>query len=409
MSLLQKWALGASGGAVVVVAIVLAVVLSGHSKPPKASASDSTTTSSSAGTTTTSIQKTKTSATSTTSTTSASDGPTGTPVPAGFSPQSATFVSTAEGFVLGKAPCNTGTCTTIVRTTDAGKTWLAIPAPDVALSSPSAGGGGVDSIRFADPLDGWVFGSTLWSTHDGGAKWSKVSLPASVSADTVLSLAASAGRVYALFGGSTSPAQLLATTPTSDSWSVVVSNAGILDEGKIVLQGSSGWLLANGPSGELFLRSEGSSWVKTTAPCGPPAGAPALAAASPTEIFAVCSGGAAAGQQPKNVLASTTAGQSFVQVGQAPPGGDLDDIAIASPSVEVVAASSGASYLYRSTDGGSAWSTVIADPSLGGAPFHDLGFTTSQQGIVIEGDAYASGSRFLMTYDAGATWQAITF
>jgi hypothetical protein len=45
------------------------------------------------------------------------------PVPAGFAPLSATFVSALDGFVLGEAPCGAATCTELAGTTDAGWSW----------------------------------------------------------------------------------------------------------------------------------------------------------------------------------------------------------------------------------------------------------------------------------------------
>ena len=81
-------------------------------------------------------------------------------------------------------------------------------------------------------------------------------------------------------------------------------------------------------------------------------------------------------------------------------------------------AQSGASFIYLSTDGGGSWGTVDDLPD-GGAGFRDLGFTTATQGVVISGepsigtpsstDAAATGSRLLMTHDAGASWTPIPF
>ena len=68
-------------------------------------------------------------------------GPPGGPVPAGFEPQSVTFVSASEGWVLGTAPCAAKPCTSVVRTLNGGRTWQGIPAPVAALSSSGQGQG----------------------------------------------------------------------------------------------------------------------------------------------------------------------------------------------------------------------------------------------------------------------------
>jgi len=70
----------------------------------------------------------------------------------------------------------------------------------------------------------------------------------------------------------------------------------------------------------------------------------------------------------------------------------------------VIAASSGASELYRSADGGRTWSTVYQDNGSGGALLNDLGFTTPSRGTVILA-AGGGRSRLLMTTDAGVTWK----
>src|SRR5689334_22044197 len=59
----------------------------------------------------------------------------GGPVPKGFVAHDLTFVSANEGWLLGTAPCSTKPCTSIVHTTDGGKTWAGIPAPKAELEA----------------------------------------------------------------------------------------------------------------------------------------------------------------------------------------------------------------------------------------------------------------------------------
>src|SRR5580692_12545384 len=114
------------------------------------------------------------------------------PVPAGFQPDSFTFVSANDGWVLGTAPCTHKPCTSVVRTTNGGRSWVGIPAPLLGLSS-FEGQPGLDRIRFADTRDGFAYGSQLWVTHNGGARWARVRQVPGYIGD----LEASDGVVYA--------------------------------------------------------------------------------------------------------------------------------------------------------------------------------------------------------------------
>src|SRR4051794_21631848 len=60
-------------------------------------------------------------------------GPAGGPVPAGFNGYDLTWVSNDDGWALGTAPCDNRPCTSILRTTDGGKSWVGIPAPRAEL------------------------------------------------------------------------------------------------------------------------------------------------------------------------------------------------------------------------------------------------------------------------------------
>jgi photosystem II stability/assembly factor-like uncharacterized protein len=88
-------------------------------------------------------------------------------------------------------------------------------------------------------------------------------------------------------------------------------------------------------------------------------------------------------------------------VGEAPRGGIIAGGAVASPTTWVIAATSGASFLYRTTDAGATWTTVFEDGS-GGAPITDLGFTDATHGVAVLG---TQPSVLLTTTDGGATWK----
>jgi photosystem II stability/assembly factor-like uncharacterized protein len=84
-------------------------------------------------------------------------------------------------------------------------------------------------------------------------------------------------------------------------------------------------------------------------------------------------------------------------------------LGVAAPTSKdiLVTAVSGASFVYRSTNGGSTWAThAFAD---GGAGFYDFAFVTPSFGDAVEGSP-ADGpndARLLETSDGGATWAPV--
>ncbi len=338
-----------------------------------------------------------------TTTTTTIVGPAGGPVPAGFAPVSVTFVSPTEGWALGTAPCSNPVCTSVVRTTDGGTTWVGIPAPVAPLTSGTAAGGdGVGRIVFADPADGWAYGPGLWSTHDGGATWHRLARPAGESAIT--SLVASGDAAYAVgstANGSGAP-QLSRAPVTTDSFSVVGS-APAGSEARLAASGGHVWAIA--ASWFAVAQASGGGFVNRPDPC--PAGTSISAVgAFASSVVVACASDAGLGSVSKTVLVSGDGGSTFVTLPAAPRGGDLEAVATNGSTV-VVAASSGASELYARPGAGAGWTTPYSDPS-GGAPFSDLGFTTASQAVVVEGLAGPGPAPFLlMSHDAGASWARV--
>ena len=289
-----------------------------------------------------------------------------------------------------------------------------------SIGAGQEGSPGVAELRFADPLDGWAFGSELWATHDGGATWKHVPLPGGGGLPaSVQSLEVGGGAAYALdipgsqqsTGGAT--AQLYQTAVGTDAWtavpgaSVPQANAGL-----VIVSGSGVWMVVQTTAGQaVFLARGPAGWSRHPLPCGQPT--LAVAAATASNMAAVCAGGAGAGQQPKQLYLSSDAGSNWQPASSGPVAGDTLQVAMASPSVVVISAASGASWLYATFDSGRSWSTVAQDTNSGGAPWRDLGFTTPSQGVVVEGlQAGRAGlppNRMLMTRDGGHTWAPVTF
>ncbi|HEV2369396.1 MAG TPA: hypothetical protein VGR90_05940, partial [Acidimicrobiales bacterium] len=157
-----------------------------------------------------------------------------------------------------------------------------------------------------------------------------------------------------------------------------------------------------------FLAGSPAGWQHRSLPCAQPT--QAVAASSGTNMAAVCSGGGAAGSESKQLYVSSDAGATWRGTTAAPLGGDTFGVTSASPSVDVISAASGASELYATFDGGGTWSTVFQDTT--GRPWRDLGFTTPNQGVVVEGvvpPMSGAGNQLLMTRDGGHSWAVVAF
>ncbi|MGO8961672.1 MAG: WD40/YVTN/BNR-like repeat-containing protein [Streptosporangiaceae bacterium] len=327
------------------------------------------------------------------------------PVPAGFQPVSMTFVSASEGWVLGTAPCSHKPCTSVVRTTDGGRTWVGIPAPRYPLAGSGASGG-LTRLRFADPEDGFAYGSQLWVTHNGGASWRRVSQVPGYIVD----LEASAGRVYAASAKS-SRVTIYESPAGRNAWHRVTGLASVIGYGglgTITLHGTAAWIILGGPDGgRLYATQTGSRWVREGFKCATDFFIASVAAYDNRRITLLCTGLPAAGSTQKVLYSSADGGTHFTRVGSAPSGGDGGLLAEPTTRNLFVATSSGATWLYASTDGGRRWHDNLTLDD-GGKGWSDFGFTTATQGVAIEGRP-SDGSHLYLTRNTGQTWHKVRF
>jgi photosystem II stability/assembly factor-like uncharacterized protein len=344
--------------------------------------------------------------------------------------QSATFVSADQGWVLGTAPCSTAPCTSIAATNNDGASWVSLPAPRDGLATPGAqqpAQQGVTEIRFADNLNGWVFGPDLWSTHNGGATWTQITTGPGGS--QIVDLESSGGRVDVVTeqcqpNEEACPAQLWESAVSSDSFTPVaqfeLAPASGLSAG-LALHDNTGYLVTRSGSGSLglLITSDGKTWTPEADPC-PTLYQEGISVAPVDTVRAamLCVGGPAAGSTKKLVLATSDAGHTWVPEGSAPPaGGDGGAISAADVGTLAIATSSGGAEIYRSPDGGASWATVLA-LNDGGVGWGDFGFTDATHGLAVHAPATrvqnnpgASGSNLatlFLTTNGGVTWSPVT-
>ncbi len=388
----------AVAAAVAVVVAVVAIVLGssggGAHNPGPVTPATHTTNSSSVSSSTRATHTTTHAASSSSVPAATFPGPRGGPVPSGFAPRSFTAIGESTWWLMGDAPCSAPPCTSIVRTTDGGRTFVGIPAPRVALST--ANQAGVSELRFADPLNAFAYGSEMYVSHDGGAHWHPVSIGGGVS-----DFAIAGGYAYAVVsGGSAVAGELMRSPVGSDAWSRLTA-AGAVSGGlwvhgsDVLVQSSSG----GGPGTQLLVSHDGGgSFNRFPVPSpGFPCHFEEPAAGV---IWAQCPTGTESG-----VWRSTDAGATFQPAdghatGQGQPNSAI--FSAASSSTAVV----GYDQLARTGDAGASYAPV--GPS--GLLWEYLGFTDATHGVAVgyPQSGTPAASRLYYTTDGGQTYQQVT-
>jgi hypothetical protein len=365
--------------------------------------------------------------------------PPSVPAPTAFHPQSVTFVSAETGWALGTVPCSGArACLALVHTTDAGTSWTSrpLPAPLVAEANNKANvdmyPGNWLNVRFADPLDGWVFGGfpnsgpVLWSTHDGGTTWRRENLPGLSDQGPVFDLEAASGTAYLMAANAKFFGVTVESSPVGhDNWHpdptppLSLPAGGAQPGGSFVFQAGEAWLLegnGRGITGSAELEGQGrwGSWASPCAQVGDSYTVPA--ASSALDLFAVCQIGGfgssvSKSDPPGAALGSTwlyvsdNGGKSFHADGRLGPLGPVTYggvLASPSPGVVFLSRSGPSDQLLASFDGGHHWGV-----SYSGGLFY-LGFTSAAQGVGLVQGARATTS-MIMTFDGGHHWAPVKF
>jgi hypothetical protein len=368
---------------------------------------------------------------------SSASGPAGGPVPPGFAAASVTFVSDSEGFVLGTAPCTSAPCTSILRTKDGGATWVGIPAPRAPLAEPGTTQGAISELRFADPSDGFAFGTGLWTTHDGGAQWTELGSVAGLSPYDVSDLVATSSGVYAVVSpwstnpGTSTDTVLVRGNASGDSFSVIHNFGANVEVTQMVASGGVVYALVGnvGTRSLSLVRAAGSVVTTTPVLVSGLNGSPIdycdyLAASSVTDLLLECGMGVADGSQGFRQLYGTTdSGQSWTAMSDPGTGAGTDTWGIADGGGghAVIATGGGlSSGLLATTNFAQSWSDVLDVPTQNLGGWGDLGFEDSTHGVVIyapggplnagtAGSSPAGSGVLYRTTDGGASWSAVMF
>jgi len=338
--------------------------------------------------------------------------PAGGAPPAGFVPMSVT-ATTANGntfWVLGHAPCASGTCTALAKTTDGGKTFSEVGAPPSALvpDAPGTndvfGAGTISDVRFVDANNGWAYGGGMWQTTDGGAHWAAVPMPGSVE-----QLAVASGRAWAIvFTGAPSATsatyEVYSATYPGGSWAKADS-AGTFGPGEpmLAVQGDAAAVLgtdaATGAQRPVAASGGSTTFTPllTSLPCT--GGAGSSLSATTGALWLACT--SANGSTP-GAFFSPDFGQSWQ-----PAASKLSGTSVAVGAIDAKSAivAAGGKLVRVGSDGSSG---NVAQPSVPASTVWSfVGFTNAKDGFAIP---ILNNSRQLWrTTDGGSHWSVVKF
>ncbi len=332
-------------------------------------------------------------------------GPPGGPVPGGFRPTDASFINATDGWAIGAAPCAAGSCTTIVRTRDGGRSWAAIPAPPADLTGLRFSSAGV-GYAFRSSTDGRSPASSLHSTTDGGVTWRPIG-------DRGLRISGLEPGPTGVFAYGTEPRGLLGVTPTGVS---ALPGADQLPGGasSVAVHGRFAYFAvaplfpAAGPPATLVVY-DGSTVSSRRLPCtSAELSGLALATSDDLALALVCGGEPSAGAQKKEAWTSANGGRTWDRAGDPPSSGYVDSIAAVASGTFVTGSRSP---VRVTRDGGRCWPVAYngADGEQSGdAGYRAVGFVDAEHGFAVP----AGGPdipEIDLTSDGGHTWTAARF
>jgi hypothetical protein len=308
---------------------------------------------------------------------------------AGFRPQSSTFISPTEGFLIG--PASDGAV--VAKTLDGGRNWS--PLASLPVNGNNVG------IRFAHGPNGYVFGQVYDVTGDGGLSWQTYTPPGYIR-----DLETMNDQIWATVSRcALCKSVRLWHGTVADPTLHPVADVGTLpgNEATLVLSTDAVYLMVHDGAtqqGQLWWSRNGTTWVKRTDPCDGRVAA-TFAAWSINGLAAVCgdrTGGAASA-----VFESATHGNHWNLTGHVAVS-DPAAIAAGSQTALIVSQGGDNGAPYVSTDGGVHFTaTPTGTTSMGFVGFID------PMHVVALSSAFGTDHAFLFSYNAGLTWTTYPF
>jgi hypothetical protein len=291
-----------------------------------------------------------------------------------------------------------------------------VATPALHYSEPGTGPG-IWGVDFVDVEHGFLYGTSLLRTTDGGRVWHGLRTPG-----PILDLEPGAGGVvYALVqdrteAGATARAHLYRLAAGSDALVPAGPRAGVdADWWSLAVQGTAVYLLAPTAGADPPLswtlwssRDGGASWRHASAPCAwPGADGGALAAWSDRGLALACGSEPGAGNQSKTFYASTDGGLTWHLTGRLAFGpGYIADLAAAGPRDWLLSEARGT--LEVSGDGGRRWREAMFRGSQSAVEgWGAVSFTGAGHAVALPWTL--NGSVLGHSADAGATWTETHF
>lgn len=325
----------------------------------------------------------------------------------GLTPAATSWTSPEQGWVLGFEPCETGSCTALLRTDDGGVSWERRTAPSLPEPAP----GEWARVLFSDDNEGIATSAgELFATHDGARSWEPMTLAGAPAGATIIDIVADTRFWHAIVNTQSDAAartQLYSAPLGQNAWNAVpdVAVAGFGGSGHLAFDGNvtrvalGAVYQANG----YWTSADGRTWQARTEPCATDA-ITHLAAPRPDQVYALCSSSPGTGYMVKD-LRTSLLDLPFLATGTAPARGFTTGFGAPSSTVMVVAATGGnMAMLHTSFDAGLTWTQPL---TLEGPPMAGLAFQDDQHGVVLHGGPGMSDAAVYRTTDGGRSWQKL--
>lgn len=327
------------------------------------------------------------------------------PMDGQFLPRSLSAGDDSSRAVLGSARCSEDSaCALILRTTDDGATWVNTAAlPDLTVAPPGGIATAPDQVgilRWADAERGYLAGSTVRRTTDGGATWADMPYPGG----TIIAAEVADGVVHLVSAGEctdegcSGPLKVYQAGPDDEVADVVVLEADLDGITGANLDAVAGMLAVHTEDGS-YAYSLGAAQSEHIEPCekgdqiwfANPAdgqGRPVAACVSRAD-----------NRSSISLRTTTDAGRTWSDIAdpREVPGSVNGFTSPAQGTFVLTTRTEGTGTVLRSTDEGRTWSAAAADPvrwtwvAAGGA---DRVYGLAEDSV-----------GFLESDDGGATWR----